>query len=169
MIGPLTAPKPMTRRLSTIGLLFVITLLMVTILRRPYLNDADEIAATTALTEWALGLRNLPGNDQALYDLRFFADKKIVLTYVGCKPPVNQLHYTERRASIVSSSEARAMRQSAGYDSNAYIMIERLKRTRTKITYTVTIAFARLGGEGYDFEITKTNGLRFCGSLAWVS
>lgn len=75
-----------------------------------------------------------------------------------------------RKIEIHDKYAAQQIRKSKGYDQHAYITIEKVVRGADCIQYRVSIGFGKLGGQGYDFTITKgLFGLRFNGSLAWIA
>ncbi len=133
------------------------------------LTDHQEICEK--LTAWALGQQQLRGNEQALIDFSFFSDKNVVLTFESCDPPTILPKLSEKQQiNVVETDAVKAIHAERGFDDTVYIGIACLARGKYKTSYTVSIMFASLGGEGYDFEITKdTLGLKYSGKNSWIS
>ena len=135
------------------------------------LDSQDYQQISEGLTAWALGQQQLRGNEQPLIDFSFFSDKNVVLTFENCDPPKILPKLSEKQTiTVVDSEVVKAIHAERGYDDTVYVGITCLQKGKYKTTYTVSIMFARLGGEGYDFDITKDNlGLSFDGKNSWVS
>ncbi|QDV23860.1 hypothetical protein [Aureliella helgolandensis] len=161
-------------RLFIVGAaIFLAVLLAVFCLRQSDvpLTPNDHQVISSQLTAWALGQQELRGNKQPLIDFSFFSDRNAVLTYENCDPPRDLARFSNNAKIRVLDREAtRAEHQTRGFEDTVYITISCLERGRAKTVYTVSIMFAALGGEGYDFEITKDeDGLSYDGVQAWVA
>ncbi|QEG40180.1 hypothetical protein UC8_24740 [Roseimaritima ulvae] len=105
-----------------------------------------------------------------MLDLTFFKDQTIVLSFDGCTEPDGGPNYVaDRRVEIHDTYVAQQIYETKGYDQHSYITIERKVIGWDCIHYRVSIRFGTLGGQGYDFTVTKgLFGLRFDGSMEWI-
>ena len=137
--------------------------------RRP-MTDADVTVATQQLTRWALGGQTLTGNEQPLHDLNFFKDRTIILSFSGvATPPGGPPFVPERSVEVHDWIDAEQLFREKGYEY-AYITVEQQARGVDCVHFRVSIRFGSLGGQGYDFTVTKgMRGLKFDGTLSWIS
>ena len=136
--------------------------------RRP-ISDDDTRVATSEIARWVLGGDSPRGNKQPVMELRFFRETTIVLSFVNCPVPEDAADLVPNR-KIQIVDDYRPVYEEYGYEGYFYIVVHQQSRSDDCIHYEVTVGFGSLGGQGYEFVVTKgVLGLHYAGDQTWVS